>query len=142
MKAKVKKAALFVLRDKEGRVLLQHRDEFAPTNPNYWGFFGGGIEKGESAKEAVKREAKEELGIELKNLELFKEYKYKTGNGVLKEKYVFTAPLKSSIEKLKKQQAEGDCLGLFSFDDLEKLKLIDFDKIILKELFNKKLWKK
>ena len=46
-------AALIVLYDNNHRMLLQHRDNNAPWLPNSWAFFGGGIEYGESAEEAV-----------------------------------------------------------------------------------------
>lgn len=51
---------LFMVRS-DGRFLLQHRDHDAPTYPDYWGFFGGAIEAGESPIEALRREAQEEL---------------------------------------------------------------------------------
>ena len=98
---KIIKTSLFVLRDKEDRILLQHRDRYAPTSPNYWGFFGGRIEKGETPEQAGRREAKEELGIELKGLKFFKKYKFQNKD-MLREKFVFTAPLTIPLEKLKK----------------------------------------
>ncbi len=52
---------LLVLFDQEGRFLLQHRDETAPTYGGYWGFFGGGVEEGETPEKAIQREAFEEL---------------------------------------------------------------------------------
>jgi len=52
---------LLLLYDREGCVLLQHRGPEAPCNPGRWGFFGGGIESGESPEQALVREAYEEL---------------------------------------------------------------------------------
>jgi len=52
-------------------LLLQHRTKDAPTFPDYWAFFGGGIEQCESAEEAAKRESLEELGYELTSPCLF-----------------------------------------------------------------------
>ena len=49
-----------------GGYLLQHRD--AKPNifyPDHWGFFGGGIEPGESETDALARELREELGLEI-----------------------------------------------------------------------------
>ncbi len=45
----------------EGKVLLIHRIK----NTEYWVFPGGGIEEGESHQQALKREAMEELGVEV-----------------------------------------------------------------------------
>jgi len=57
--------ALAIITNKRNEVLLQHRDGNAPTNPNKWGLWGGGIEKGESPEVALVRELKEELDIDV-----------------------------------------------------------------------------
>jgi 8-oxo-dGTP diphosphatase len=53
--------AVLILYDGNGRILLQHRTDDAPTFPDYWGLFGGGIEQGETPEQAVEREILEEL---------------------------------------------------------------------------------
>ena len=68
---KIKEVSAIALYDNEGRILIQHRTYDAPTSPNQWGFFGGGIEEGETPLQAVKRETFEELDIRLKNPKLF-----------------------------------------------------------------------
>ena len=57
----VKEVSVLILYNTDGRLLLQHRTKDAPTFPDYWAFFGGGIEECESAEEAVRRESLEEL---------------------------------------------------------------------------------
>jgi 8-oxo-dGTP pyrophosphatase MutT (NUDIX family) len=42
-------------------VYLQRRDKDAKRLPDWFGFFGGGIEEGESPEQALLREVKEEL---------------------------------------------------------------------------------
>lgn len=54
-----------VLPDSEGRILLLHG-----TNPSQWELPGGKVEPGEHPKDAAKREAKEELGVDVDDLEL------------------------------------------------------------------------
>ncbi len=54
-------AAVLVLYNKEGKVYWEHRGENRKRNKGLWGFFGGGIEEGETPESAVTREAKEEL---------------------------------------------------------------------------------
>ena len=56
-----RRVSLFALRDKDSGVLLQHRDDGAPILPNYWAFFGGGIEEGESPVDAARRKAMVEI---------------------------------------------------------------------------------
>ncbi len=52
--------------DREGRLLLQRR-----TDDGTWSLVGGYLEIGEGPEEAARREAKEEVGLELGALELF-----------------------------------------------------------------------
>ncbi len=126
----------FLLVDKNKKFLLQHRDGNIKRFPNYWAFFGGKIEKGETPKIAVRREAKEELGIKFKNLKFVQSYESK----VRKEKqFIFIAPLTIPLEKLRKQQKEGQGLKLFSSKMMNNLKIPSFEKIIIKDLFKKKL---
>ena len=48
------------------RYLLQHRDMVgAIVYPGYWGCFGGARDRGEPAVDALRREVKEEIGIEV-----------------------------------------------------------------------------
>jgi 8-oxo-dGTP pyrophosphatase MutT (NUDIX family) len=75
-----RRVALIVPCNKDFEVILQRRRGFIdkPTDKDY-GFFGGGLEEGESVKEALKREVKEELTLDLgriKSLKFFKTYKY------------------------------------------------------------------
>src|SRR5882672_6158392 len=71
-----KNVSVLILYSNERKILLQHRTKDAPTFPDYWAFFGGGVEEGESAEQAVKRESLEELGYELAGPRLFTAQKF------------------------------------------------------------------
>jgi 8-oxo-dGTP pyrophosphatase MutT (NUDIX family) len=53
----------------EGRVLLQRRDD-----TGRWGLPGGGVEPGESVRQALIREVREETGLEVEPLRLIGVY--------------------------------------------------------------------
>ena len=129
------KGAGIILIANNGTILLQNRDKNNRWNQDSWSEFGGQIEKGETPKEAVKRELKEELGIELTRLKLFKEYEFKRKKGIYKQ-FVFTASLNYPIQTLKKQQKEGNDLALFTFKEIKNLKTADYTKKILKDFFS------
>ena len=60
-----------IIENVRGQILFQLRDNKPNLlNSNLWSIFGGGIEKGETPKEAAVREIYEELGIKIKQEEL------------------------------------------------------------------------
>jgi 8-oxo-dGTP pyrophosphatase MutT (NUDIX family) len=64
-----RRVARAVLIDDRGRVLLfPYRDRRAPMDPGYCHLPGGGMEPGESPQDAVRRELREEVGIEAAQL--------------------------------------------------------------------------
>ncbi len=74
-----------VITDANGRVLLlKHR--FRPGTG--WGMPGGFIEAGEQPEEALRRELREEVGLELENLKLFTTRTFQTPKQI---EIVFTA---------------------------------------------------
>jgi 8-oxo-dGTP pyrophosphatase MutT (NUDIX family) len=108
--------AIIALYDDDKKVLMQHRSDDAPTSPGYWGFFGGGIEDGETPLEAIKRETYEELRVVLKKPRLlFKEYvpsKEKTN-------YYFIEKIK---DKSKIELKEGQGMKWIYCAEIEKMK--------------------
>ena len=119
--------ACILLYDDKKRILLQHRAEDAERLPGYWAFFGGGIEKGETPKEAVIRESLEELSYQLENPELVVVQRFE-GQCIKGLKNVF-------MEKYNPHKGislnEGQNKGWFNVDDSLKLKMISHDKKVL-----------
>lgn len=57
-----------VIAYKDGKLLLLKRGEGAPWMPGKWDFPGGGVDEGETPKEAAAREALEEVNMEVRTL--------------------------------------------------------------------------
>lgn len=85
---------------KEGNILLVKRGN--PPHKGFWGVPGGCLELGESLKEGVAREVREECGIEIEVGELFDVFEtfQKDENGRMEFQYVlldFLAVHKSGV---------------------------------------------
>jgi 8-oxo-dGTP diphosphatase len=63
-----RRVAVVLLVDREGRILMQHRDSKARVAANQWAFPGGSIERGEEPIEAAHRELMEETGLAVSEL--------------------------------------------------------------------------
>jgi len=126
------RGAGIILISAKGKVLLQQRDENASWNKNLWSEFGGQIEQGETPEEAIKRELKEELGIKIKELKLFKRYNLERKEGIY-EQFIFTAKLNYPLKQLRQNQQEGKGLNLFSFKEIFNLRMADYTKKILED---------
>ena len=129
-------ASLLVLYNKHGDILLQHRDKHATYYPEHWGFFGGGVEDSESPSDALKREIREELKIEIQEIPLFRTYTTQEDTGI-KIRHVFLAPTNTTIEQIKQHQHEGDDAGFFSQDEVQNLKINPYLKCVLDDIFLK-----
>lgn len=64
----MKRNAVMIVLEKNGKYLLGKRAVWKTKAPGYWCPISGHIEENESEEEAVIREAKEELGIEVRPL--------------------------------------------------------------------------
>ncbi len=122
--------ALIVLVDNEGRIILQLRDEKAPRFPGYWGFFGGGIKPNETPVEAVKREIKEELSINLRDPKLVFKLNYKNDLSY-GTKFYF---VEHWSDKTKLIQKEGKDMNWFFLDEIKNLKIAKHNKMVFEEL--------
>lgn len=111
--------------------LLQLRDKKTNDYPEMWGLFGGGIENNETPIQAVIREMKEELGIDLqkKNLELF--LNFKNGN---EEYYLFKTKFVWNIKDI--ELKEGKDMKFFSKEEILKLNnIIPLVKKFFEEIY-------
>ena len=83
-----------IVTDANGRVLLlKHR--FRPGTG--WGMPGGFIEEGEQPEEALRRELREEVGLELAEIKLFTTRAFKTPQQI---EIVFQAQARGATDQL------------------------------------------
>jgi len=132
LKHKRKVSVLIPYRERGGavEVYLQWRSKDAPRAPDCFGFFGGGVEAGESVEEGLMREMKEELDFVPQGHRFFKRYEF--------EKHimhVFTLKVGEDFESRVKV-LEGE-YGKFlkERETLDNEEVNELDRPILKDFF-------
>jgi 8-oxo-dGTP diphosphatase len=124
-------AAVFLLIDKEGRMLLQQRSFDTAVMPGYWAFFGGGIEPGETALQAVVREAREEIECLLADPKFVFEQDFILDNAEGHVR-VYIEEFRGDKKVLKLK--EGRDWGWFRSSETKALKMIPHDRIVIQEV--------
>lgn len=97
----MKEIAAIILESERFGILLMLRDDksWIPF-PNHWDIFGGHVEEGETPEEALIREIKEELDIELKEYRFWRKYECLTGDAYENTKYIYTAKIDIPINEV------------------------------------------
>ena len=134
MKSKRQAATLIPYKIQGGKILIyfQKKAKDAPRWPDYFGFFGGGLEGKETPEEALRREIKEELDFAPEGYEFLGKYEFPNHIN-----HMFALQVGEDFEK-QVTVFEGD-YGIF-FDEREALRepmLIDEDKEVLRDFYKK-----
>lgn len=97
----MKQIAAIILENDNQEILLYLRDN-KPTIPfpDHWDLIGGHVEEGESPEEALVREFKEELDLDLKEYNFYKRYECLTGDAYENIKYIYTGKINLPIEEI------------------------------------------
>lgn len=128
----MKEIAAIILENDNGEFLLYLRDNKPGIPfPDYWDLIGGHVEQGETPEEALVREVKEELDIDLKEYTFYKRYECLTGDAYENIKYIFSGRINLPIEKV--TLLEGVRPQYFSRDEIPHVKFANILKSIVME---------
>src|SRR5664280_909307 len=126
----MKEIAAIILENDNGEFLLYLRDN-KPTIPfpDHWDLIGGHVEEGETPEQALVREVKEELDIDLKEYTFYRKYECLTGDAYENIKYIYTGRINIPIEKI--TLLEGVRPQYFSREEIPDIKFANILKSIV-----------
>jgi 8-oxo-dGTP diphosphatase len=126
----MKKIAAIILENEKGEFLLSLRDNksWIPF-PHHWDLIGGHVEEGETPEEALVREVKEELDIDLKEYSFYKKFECLTGDAYENIKYIYSGKINVPIEEI--TLLEGERAQYFSKEEIQGLKFANIIQSII-----------
>jgi 8-oxo-dGTP diphosphatase len=113
----MKEHGVIVIKDDKNRILFVKRSLTKKILPGAWSFPSGTVEENENVLDTVKREAKEELGVEIIPCEIF-------GDVDLPE---FSVKLIFVLCKI-----AGGNLSIISHDEIDKVEWMEFNEFFSK----------
>lgn len=133
----MQKIAAIILENDKGDFLLALRDNksWIPF-PNHWDLIGGHVEEGETPEEALVREYKEELGLELKEYKFYKEFLCLKGDAFENIKYIYTGKINLPIDEI--TLYEGQYARYFTKEEIPATKFANIIKSIVIEYITDK----
>jgi len=126
----MKEIAAIILKNDKREFLLALRDNkpWIPF-PNHWDLIGGHVEEGETPEEALVREVKEELDIDLKEYTFYKKFECLTGDAYENIKYIYTGKINLPLEEI--TLLEGERAQYFTKEEIADLKFANIIKSIV-----------
>jgi len=126
----MKQIAAIILENDNGELLLYLRDNNpAIPFPDHWDLIGGHVEEGETPEEALVREVKEELDLDLKDYSFYKKYECLTGDAYENIKFIYTGRINIPLEEI--TLLEGVRPQYFNRSEIPEVKFANILKSIL-----------
>jgi 8-oxo-dGTP diphosphatase len=126
----MKTIAAIILENDKGEFLLALRDNKPGIPfPNHWDLIGGHVEEGETPEQALVREFKEELDLDLKEYAFYKKVECLTGDAYENIKYIYSGKINIPIEEI--TLLEGERPQYFSREEIPNVKFANIIKTIV-----------
>jgi 8-oxo-dGTP diphosphatase len=133
----MKKIAAIIFENDREEFLLYLRDNKPGIPfPDHWDLIGGHVEEGENPEEALVREVKEELDIELKEYKFYKVFECLSGDAYENIKYIYTGKINIPIEEI--TLLEGVRARYFPKKEIPEVKFANILKFIVMDYINSK----
>lgn len=131
----MKKIAAIIFENEQGELLLYLRDNKPDIPfPDHWDLIGGHVEEGETPDEALVREVKEELDIELKNYKFYRMFECLSGDAYENIKYIYTGKINIPIGEI--TLLEGVRAKYFKKEEIPDVKFANILKEIVMDYIN------
>lgn len=125
-----------LLFDGNNKLLIYLRDDKPEISfPGYWDLFGGRVEAEETPEQALVRELKEELNIDIEKYELYKTFESPTEANP-NVKFVYVVKIEAAAESL--TLYEGQYLKAIDLYDYEKYRFANILAQILNDYVQSK----
>ena len=117
----MKQIAAIILENDNGEFLFALRDNksWIPY-PHHWDLIGGHVEEGESPEEALVREIREELDMEIRDYKFYKTFECLTGDAYENIKYIYTGRINLPLSEI--TLLEGEQARYFRRDEIPGIK--------------------
>jgi len=135
----MRQIAQILLFDRDQRLIIYLRDDKPEIPfPNHWDLFGGHLENGETPEQALVREVREELGLELTDWRFFRRYECLEGDAYPNIKFIYYAALALSRSEL--TLCEGQRLTSISPEDRSRYRFANVLGGILEDFIAAGFW--